>query len=806
MKEAGTKGLGTKGLGTKGNSFAATSSDNEPSVTGKAMKITIQGTDYTAALDAVSPLTIERKINEPSVCQFWLSLPAGGSLAAPARFQPVAVTGDDGTPYFTGYLAVSPLPEYAGVGITGPVYRTVIQAVSDEWLLDWALMPPRLSFSNLTAAEILALLIQESGSKALSSAGLTLGTPMGSFTPEHGANWSKNAGQVASMSRSAYRALNGAVTLNAVQSTVHPLNETDGTLNLASLALTSSVKRSLANDVTVCGEEEPAVYVTEYFLGDGATAQFVLAEEPYFPPATLSILIYELFEGPNINPVCWAVNGTNYIALGANGLVVDGGNGYDGETTLTWLNPIEMGGTLLLELVGVTLAANSTGILGGFFNGGQQAADCVAGIQVTAQSGTGAVSLQPIVMGAAAGSAFAVSSANEYTLRLRIHCPDSNRFGSMFYSYGDSGLIGAGGAMGMAPGKIQMEVQEFVNGVGATPVILYDGGINNLAAPCDLIPVSSINLIGTVRAIHLNNLGSGWVVSTPPSSGAYTRRIGPTSAASECYIQRIGRLVFYTGYTPVVGEQIAVSYRTNRRAAGRAVNTANQQALQQAGSPWSSAWIGSVTRPPARSSEDCRNAALVISLAAASVSALWNGTYKGNSTSFTSDVWPGDGLLLNAPSTNLNAQVVVRSVKVSYSASLPDAVEYEIAFANDWADDLAILTSQTVPMKAWLPSPINPTYLANLSGLTVTALSGSTVTVNPGVTPPTGGGFEVRLRDYAFQADEDPTLVVRGSGQTLTFSRVSASDRFYIRMYDGSTPPNYSEFSTALFINLPLSS
>jgi len=25
-------------------------------------------------------------------------------------------------------------------------------------------------------------------------------------------------------------------------------------------------------------------------------------------------------------------------------------------------------------------------------------------------------------------------------------------------------------------------------------------------------------------------------------------------------------------------------------------------------------------------------------------------------------------------------------------------------------------------------------------------------------------------------------------------------------MYDGATPPNYSEFSTALFINLPLGS
>ena len=97
------------------------------------------------------------------------------------------------------------------------------------------------------------------------------------------------------------------------------------------------------------------------------------------------------------------------------------------------------------------------------------------------------------------------------------------------------------------------------------------------------------------------------------------------------------------------------------RAVGRAVNTASQQALAQAGSPSVAAWIGSVTNPPARSSADCRNAALAMEQAAASVSALWSGTYKGNRTSFAADVWPGDALLLNAPSTNLNAQVVVRS-------------------------------------------------------------------------------------------------------------------------------------------------
>jgi hypothetical protein len=53
---------------------------------------------------------------------------------------------------------------------------------------------------------------------------------------------------------------------------------------------------------------------------------------------------------------------------------------------------------------------------------------------------------------------------------------------------------------------------------------------------------------------------------------------------------------------------------------------------------------------------------------------------------------------------------------------------------------------------------------------------------------------------------EDPGLVVRATLSNITFSRETANDRFYIRMYDGSSPPNYSEFSTALFINLPLGS
>jgi hypothetical protein len=769
------------------------------------MKITIQGQDYTAALDASRPLTIERKLNEPSTCELWVSLPVNNSLPAPVRYQTLAIIGDNGTTYFTGYIAVSPLVEYAGMGLEGPRYRIAVQAVSDELILDQLPMPPSAGSSGETAGALIASLVTHSGSTALSVHGLTLNTSVSSFVPRPGTSWSQRAGQVAHMARATYRALNAALTLAPIQTQVHTLNETDGSLTLANLAFTADVKRALANDVTVCGEDEPVAYVTEYFLGDGVTTSFNLAADPYLLPSAKARIINDLFNEPQINQTVWSVSGgQGYLNLGPGGLAMNGGNGVDGQTALTWIVPVEMGGTLLLEASGVTLSIGSTGVIAGFFSAGAAASNCFAGFQVTAQQGTGAVTLQPLVQGCAAGTTFSVNPQSSYTLRIRVQCPEFERSRAMYYSFGDNGPVSAGGQGVPAPCSMQMEVQQFVNGIGATPVTVYDGSLTNLPGACQVIAASSINLIGSMRSFNLNNLGSGWVISTPPNGAAYTRRIGTTAEQAECQVESSGKLVFYMGYAPVAGEQIAVTYRTRGRAVGRAVNMASQQALAQAGSPSVAVWIGTVTSPAARSSADCRNAAVVIEQAAASVGALWSGTYTGTAASFAIDVWPGDALQLNAPSANLNAQVVVRTVRLSYTASHPDLVAYDVTFANDWADDLAIKTSASVPEDAWLPAPVSPTVLDNLNGLRVTALSGSMVTLNTGATPPSGGGFEIRLRDYAFMPGEDPTLVIRGSQQTLTFSRVSAADRFYIRMYDGSTPPNYSEFSAAVFINLPL--
>lgn len=281
--------------------------------------------------------------------------------------------------------------------------------------------------------------------------------------------------------------------------------------------------------------------------------------------------------------------------------------------------------------------------------------------------------------------------------------------------------------------------------------------------------------------------------------------MGTVAQAAECQVDRAGKVVFYPGFLPAVGEMIAVSYRTIRRSVGRALHVESQQEDESTAVPVGS-WIGTVKTPSARSSADCRNAASVLAQIAASEIASWSGTYQGTNCDFATDVWPGDALALDAASCNLSAQMVVRSVSVSYRASLPDVVHYSIVFANDWADDLAIHTSTTVPADAWLPATVSPIAIPNVSGLEVTSLNGSVVTIKPCISPPSGGGFEVRRRDDAFTPGEDPDLILRGSQDTLAVPRLSPNDRFYIRIYDGSTPPNYSEFSSALFINMPLES
>ncbi len=85
-------------------------------------------------------------------------------------------------------------------------------------------------------------------------------------------------------------------------------------------------------------------------------------------------------------------------------------------------------------------------------------------------------------------------------------------------------------------------------------------------------------------------------------------------------------------------------------------------------------------------------------------------------------------------------------------------------------------------------------------------MNGSEIQIDAGCDPPQGGGFEVRRADWNFGANVDvPDLVLRSPVRDFSIPRAAQVERYYVRMYDASTPPLYSRFSSAVFVDVPLS-
>ena len=772
------------------------------------MKLTIDNldgngaVDYSQAIVATEKFIIERRLNEPSLCSFAVAI-SEMNLAVPVRHGRVIVSDDRGAVLFTGYLATEPPLSVIGASDAGAALQARVSAVSDELLLDQQRLPLSQAGVSVSANQLLQGLNARLGVNGISFALGESNGSVGEFTPDPAQNWSKNAGALASMARSAYRVVNGAVTMMPVGSVVHTLSEVDGTLQTANLE--AALVKVLANDITVCGPSEPAAYVTEFFQGDGTTTLFDLTEEPYFPPASKTKPLTDLFQEPTINTQIWQLNDSgSHLSLTASGLTFTGGDGIDGETTLSTVNQLEIGGSLVLEAGGVRFGSSTQGVINGLYYGVISAENCLAGFQITQPGGSTVIS--PLVNGVVSGSSFSPIAGHLYMLRLRISCNEMQRVLQYYNSIDDTGTHTYGGVYLTSGGNVVLEVQDTTGGVASSPVILYSGSVANAPAAMTLALINSATLQCSIASFEVSQQGPVWVVSTPPGGGAVVCRMGTTAQGADCRIERTGKLQFYSTSIPAAGELVAVAYRTSHRAVAR---RASAQSITQESMngqlPGTAAWIGTVTSPAARNSMDCENAASALLDLATSRAAAWKGRYTAWNMQEQADAWPGDVLAVSATSTGVNAKLVVRAVEIELSCTAPGLAKYVVSFANDWVDALAIKTTSTVPADVWLPpQPETIAPLANLASLSVTGVSGSAIQVSANATPPPNGGFEVRRRDWAFGPGTNSDLVLRSPVANFTIPREAAVEQYFVRMFDGSTPPNYSRFSSAVFVNVAM--
>jgi hypothetical protein len=331
---------------------------------------------------------------------------------------------------------------------------------------------------------------------------------------------------------------------------------------------------------------------------------------------------------------------------------------------------------------------------------------------------------------------------------------------------------------------------------------------------CAFVLANSIQLYGSIGAINLTRNGSMWVVSTLPSGVLQTRLMGTAGQGVDCTVNygtaagAPGKVKFLAGRIPVAGERITVSYRNQRRSVARLADAGSVASEAVNGAPGTCRWLGSVTLPVARSSADCESAAQAVLAFATSRTAAVAGKYA--LVNPPQDIWPGDVLAIT--SEGVTSSLLVRSVVVTDGGAVPEVLHYAVTFANDWATEweagIGTKLSQSIATNAWLPEAASSApgqVLANLQQLTVTSLNATTIQVNTGITPPAGGGFEVRLIDWQFGIGVDGAdLVLRSPVENFSFPCAAQIEQYYIRMYDGSTPPLYSRFSSAVFVNMPV--
>ncbi len=757
--------------------------------------------DYTSLVQFGESASITRVLNRPTLCVLPIITGIGGA-ATPVYLARVEVLTRESGCIFTGYVASSPASNAVGVGPLTPIYVAEVVAVSDELLLDFGVsdvettllrQDPASDWASLGALSSTASLPISVSEELTTSSRLPVG---------RGTRWSTNAEALANSTRSAYRAVNSSLQVTTFGEIVHPVQPDDPGLHFQSID--AEDLRWLASDVTVLGHEEPTAYLTEVFEGDGSTATFTLSEKPFMPAAKQRSTILDLFQGQSLNERLWTVHDPEgCLALTANGLTCSGGTGRDGQTTVVSVQQVELGGTLVFSLEGVEIAPGSAGVLVGLYPTTIDVLNCFAGFEIS--SATGSQSLTALINGVASGSAFTPQLGRSYTLRLRVCSEEMERI-RQSYTFQTGTVLGStGGQVVASEGTLVFEVQDVTSGTPAAPVTLLSASVRNMPPACLLGVLNSGSLTCSIRSVKCTQSGPMRVGVAMPGSTPADVSVDSEVNGGSCKVTSSGNVVFYPNVVPATSSLIYVHYRARGLSAARRMN---DPTLEPAGSSLAtSAWVGTVTSPVAWSSVDCDSAASAILQTARSSSVALKGTYVTTSMQLQTDVWPGDALLAGALAGLTPTDLIVRKTDIRLLSGVPELVKYEIAFANDWAESVCIKVANTGSQDT--VAPLQPNVLANalqsLSTLTVTSISGSVLALNTGVSAPVNGGFEVRRRDDVFGPGVNADLVLRTSTSAISIPRAAAVEQYFIRMYDGNNPPNYSVMSAGIILNVSIS-
>ncbi len=784
------------------------------------MKLTIdnlqgQGPqDYTNSLDTTRLPKLERKLNQPAELQFSLLANTTGFIV-PVAGARVMLGKANGSDVFTGYVISSPQYEYLGWGEQGPVYRYNVIAQSDEILLDQKALPNRSPFVDRSAGDALRQLAQDLLPGFFDTSAVQDVDTLASYAVNLQKNFSFHAAELALAARSSFRAMNGALILAPVGASSYALNETDPNFSPAGLSL--NCPNLLVNQVMAIGQTEPRAYVRDYFVGDGESLDFYLSQKPF--AQSKPALIDEDYLGPGLDPTTWLVNDpSSVVSVVSQTLQIAGGTGVDGQTTVSFIEQIELGGALELQHGNVTFAEPSQGVLGGLYSGAISAAGCLAGFQIT-PSGAGS-NIQALVNGAPTGPVISTTPGHQYFFTTYLYSMEVFRSQETFHSSLHPAGSGWGGAAVAADVRFVLEVQDIDPANPASQVapatVLYDDVITSAPGFCTYALVNVTNMqcsIAYTYAAHISLAEVRTAVQTSPSVYApyVTQLVGSLSDGAQCEMTS-DSLDFYPQYVPALNELIVASYRGSSRAVALIQNAPSVASLQNGADDGTRGKVVELKTPAARTDIDCENAALAI--LDDSTATAWSGAYQTWSDFLpgaAADIFPGDAIAVNVPSRGAAFTAIVRQVDLQIADPAGDRSFYAIGFANDLACPLGIEYSGSSVIIELQDMPtlqqttqVGSYYQTNLTEAQITSVTSTTVEIDAGMAPPTGYGIEVRENDYGWGEANNRNLMGRFSTQTFSLPRLARTQNYFLRLYDSSSPPRYSRYSAALHVDYPL--
>jgi hypothetical protein len=767
--------------------------------------------DYTAFVDSSKSPSVVRKLNSPAELKFNL-VGGGESLAAPAIGGRVTLTLSSGNDLFTGYIAQTPTYQYLGWADRGLVYRYEIVALSDVMLMDQKAPPPHPPFVNRNAGDAFRQLTTEALPGWFDVSGVEAGDPIPYYSVDPAKKWTASAAEIALAARCCYRDDNGRLFFAPLAANTYALAENAETFSPGDLQL-QSVNR-LVNDLTILGPLEPSAHVKDYFAGDGLTTKFYMSQKPFTRSSQVALYNRTILDETyaELDPTHWATSDPQHVITVGNGqLQVGGGTGTDGQTLLNFIEKIELGGATMLEHGDVVFNAASDGVIGGLYAGVVSIAGCLAGFRVT-PSGTNC-NIQALIGGSVAGTALTTQAGHHYVFTTQLYPTEVYRVEQVFHSsLHPSGAARGGGAVACNV-RVVLEVQDIDPTNPATQIasatVLFDDIIANAPGFCTYALINAGSMQCSVAFTYIWLPVDALVRGTPYGGNTVTILTGSLLEGAECKISTEPALEFYPEYIPAANELIEVSYRGQGHAMARVINSASIAAHQRGGDDGVRGSVREIGLPVPRTSADCETAALALLEDAGQG---WTGEYQAWSQFLPGgavDVLPGDGLAVNVPSRMASFTAIVREVDVEIADIAGENRRYTLRFvdAGDPSLDFAFVTALVKQTEVLTPidvTMVGNVDLADLTDAEVTNVTSTTVTIDAGFSPAPGGGIEVRYSDAGWGAGYNGNLVGRFTSNSFTLTRYARAQDYLLRSYDGSTPPRYSRYSTALHVDYPL--